>query len=121
MFEAGEFDVATIVYAQFKSAISNVVTVQQLIPAALPAPAEEPAEPTSAGAPALYEYEPFQEAILAELLPRNLSVQIYRALLENAASEHGARMSAMRSEEHTSELKPLMRISHAGCFLQKKQ
>src|SRR3546814_4482995 len=98
MFEAGEFDVATIVYAQFKSAIANVVTVQQLIPAALPAPAEEPAEPTQpvpGGAPALYEYEPSQGAILAELLPRNLSVQIYRALLENSASEHGARMSAM--------------------------
>ena len=93
MFEAGEFDVATIVYAEFKSAISNVVTVQQLIPAPLP-PAKED-EPVAGGAPALYEFEPSQEAILAELLPRNLSVQIYRALLENAASEHGARMSAM--------------------------
>src|SRR5690606_27670629 len=95
MFEAGEFDVATIVYAQFKSAISNIVTVQQLIPAALPAPAEEVAQPVTGTAPALYEFEPSQEDILAELLPRNLSVQIYRALLENSASEHGARMSAM--------------------------
>ncbi|MFN4088587.1 MAG: F0F1 ATP synthase subunit gamma [Alphaproteobacteria bacterium] len=95
MFAAGEFDVATIVYAQFKSAITNIVTVQQLIPAALPAPTGAPAQPAAGGAPALYEYEPSQEAILAELLPRNLSVQIYRALLENSASEHGARMSAM--------------------------
>ncbi len=95
MFEAGEFDVATIVYAQFKSAISNIVTVQQLIPAALPAPAEEVSQPVTGTAPALYEFEPSQEDILAELLPRNLSVQIYRALLENSASEHGARMSAM--------------------------
>ncbi|MET4700826.1 F-type H+-transporting ATPase subunit gamma [Constrictibacter sp. MBR-5] len=93
MFEAGEFDVATIVYAEFKSAIANIVTVQQLIPAPLP-PAKED-EPVAGGAPALYEFEPSQEEILSELLPRNLSVQIYRALLENSASEHGARMSAM--------------------------
>ncbi len=94
MYEAGEFDVATIIYARFKSAISNEVTVQQIIPVALPAETVE-AQPVSGGVPAIYEYEPSEEAILAELLPRNISVQIYRALLENAASEHGARMAAM--------------------------
>mgnify|MGYP001186358432 CR=1 FL=1 len=95
MFERGEFDVATLIYARFKSTISSEVTAQQLIPAALPEPpaAAEPAP--AAGAQAIYEYEPSEEAILAELLPRNLSIQIYRALLENAASEHGARMAAM--------------------------
>ncbi len=92
MFDEGEFDVCTIVYARFKSAISNEVTVQQLVPAPLP----EAGADTEAGGPsAVYIYEPDEEAILEDLLPRNVSVQVYRALLENAASEHGARMAAM--------------------------
>ncbi len=92
MFDEGEFDVCTMVYARFKSAISNEVTVQQLVPAPLP----ERDEGADAGGPAaVYIYEPDEEAILEDLLPRNVSVQVYRALLENAASEHGARMAAM--------------------------
>jgi F-type H+-transporting ATPase subunit gamma len=91
MFEAGEFDVCTIIYNRFKSAMTQIVTTQQLIPFA---PAGGAAE---TGATASYEYEPDEGAILAELLPRNLSVQIYRALLENNASEQGARMTAMDS------------------------
>ena len=88
MFEAGEFDVCTIIYNRFKSAISQVVTRQQVIPFPLEAASGEEAG-------AVYEYEPSEEEILAALLPRNLAVQIYRALLENAASEQGARMTAM--------------------------
>jgi F-type H+-transporting ATPase subunit gamma len=91
MFAAGEFDVCTLIYAKFKSAISNEVIAQQLIPA--PIPETSDSEDTLRGA--VYEYEPSEEAILAELLPRNISIQMYRALLENAASEHGARMVAM--------------------------
>lgn len=93
MFAAGEFDVATVVYNRFKSAISQVVTVQQLIP--LPAPAEAAAEAAPDAPKAVYEFEPSEERILAELLPRNLQIQMFRALLENAASEQGARMTAM--------------------------
>jgi len=90
MFANGEFDVATIIYAKFKSAISNEVTAQQLIPAPIPEVGD-----SSDLKGAIYEYEPGEEEILADLLPRNVSIQIYRALLENAASEHGARMAAM--------------------------
>jgi F-type H+-transporting ATPase subunit gamma len=90
-FEAGEFDVATIIFAKFKSAISQIVTVQQLIPFGVPE-AEKPAED---GPSAIYEFEPSEEEILAELLPNNVGIQIFTALLENAASEHGARMTAM--------------------------
>ncbi len=93
MFEAGEFDVATIFYNRFKSAMSQVVTRQQLIPFPLPAAGTVPT--TSGGA--VYEFEPEAGEILAQLLPRNLSVQVFRALLENAASEQGARMTAMDS------------------------
>ncbi|MFY7961931.1 MAG: F0F1 ATP synthase subunit gamma [Elsteraceae bacterium] len=89
LFESGEVDVVTIVYARFKSAISQIITRRQLIPAPMP---EKSAAATST---AMVEYEPDEETILAALLPRNLSVQIYGALLENAASEHGARMTAM--------------------------
>ena len=99
MFEAGEFDVCTIYYARFKSAISQIVTAQQLIPFA---PTEEnaggdgaEAAETGGDSLAVYEYEPTEEDILAALLPRNLAVQVFRALLENNASEHGARMTAM--------------------------
>jgi F-type H+-transporting ATPase subunit gamma len=94
MYEAGEFDVCTVVYNRFKSAISQIVTDQQLIPFAPPAAAEAPKAPAGE-AQAVYEYEPEEGEILAELLPRNLSVQIYRALLESNASEHGARITAM--------------------------
>jgi F-type H+-transporting ATPase subunit gamma len=93
MFSDNEFDVCTIVYARFQSAISNIVTSQQLVPAEASAQ-EDGAEEEDLGG-AVYEYEPSEEAILAELLPRNISVQIFRALLENAASEHGSRMTAM--------------------------
>ena len=92
MFEAGEFDVCTVVYNRFKSAMTQVVTAQQIIP--LPAPREEDM-PDLGGA--VYEYEPDEQEILADLLPRNVAVQIFRALLENAASEEGARMTAMDS------------------------
>jgi F-type H+-transporting ATPase subunit gamma len=95
LFAAGEFDVATVIYNRFRSAISQVVTRQQLIPFAPPEkPAGETALP-SAGSNAIYEYEPDEADILNELLPRNLAVQVFRALLENYASEQGARMTAM--------------------------
>ena len=96
-FEAGEFDVAHLFFARFRSALVQEPTEIQLIPAALPAaPAEAVVEAKPSDAvPAAIEYEPDEEAILAELLPRNLSVQIFRALLENAASEQGSRMTAM--------------------------
>jgi len=93
LFEAGEFDVCTIVFNRFRSAITQIVTVQQLIPFAAPAGLTE--EPASDMGRAIYEFEPSEEEILAELLPKNLAVQIYTALLENAASEQGARMTAM--------------------------
>jgi F-type H+-transporting ATPase subunit gamma len=92
MFEAGEFDVAKIFYNHFKSAISQIVTNQQLIPTPVP---EVAAAAASSGPSAIYEYEPDEADILAALLPRNLAVQVYKALLENAASEQGARMAAM--------------------------
>jgi F-type H+-transporting ATPase subunit gamma len=92
MFEAGEFDVAHVFYNNFKSVISQIPTVQQLIPAMVAGDAAN-AGPDLKGA--IYEFEPDEETILDQLLPRNLSMQVYRALLENAASEQGARMSAM--------------------------
>ncbi|GJD94221.1 F0F1 ATP synthase subunit gamma [Methylobacterium iners] len=93
-FDAGEFDVATLFYSRFRSVISQIPTAQQLIPAELPTAGERPA---GAGDGAVMEFEPSEEAILTTLLPRNLTVQVYRALLENAASEQGARMGAMDS------------------------
>ncbi len=87
-FLAGEFDAVHIVYNKFKSAISQIVTWQQLIPLA-------PSQKTDAAAAIPYECEPDEIDVLRELLPKNLSVQMYRALLENAASEQGARMTAM--------------------------
>ncbi len=93
LFEAGEFDVCTIVFNRFRSAMTQIVTAQQLIPFAPPAAAADAAIAGLAGA--VYEFEPSEEEILAELLPNNLAVQIYTALLENAASEQGARMTAM--------------------------
>ena len=94
LFEAGEFDVCTIYYNRFVSVLTQTVTAQQLIPAPLPE-VDEGAAPDLQGA--VYEYEPDEEEILSELLPRNLAVQVFRALLENAASEQGARMAAMDS------------------------
>jgi len=88
-FERGEFDVCTLFYSQFKSVISQVPTAQQIIPAAVPAGVEV------AETGAVYEYEPDAGAILEDLIPRNIAVQIFRALLENAAGEMGAKMSAM--------------------------
>ena len=86
MFEQGEFDVATLFYSKFRSVIQQVPTAQRLIPAEIHG---------GAGGAASYEFEPDQDEILSALLPRNISVQIFRAILENAASEQGARMSAM--------------------------
>jgi len=92
MFEAGEFDVATLFFAKFGSVISQVPTAQQIIPAKL----EKVEGEGEAAAPAVpYEYEPSEEAIVEDLLPRNIAVQVLRALLENAASFYGAQMSAM--------------------------
>ena len=93
MFEAGEFDVCEIVFNKFISAIRNELTFLQLVPAEIPQ--FQRAEGEELSAP--YEFEPDEEQILTELLPRNLGVQVYRALVENAASEQGARMAAMDS------------------------
>jgi len=92
LFDAGEFDVCTVVFNRFRSAMTQIVTRQQLIPFAPPA-AKEANAATASGA--IYEFEPEEAEILGELLPRNLAVQIFTALLENAASEQGARMTAM--------------------------
>jgi F-type H+-transporting ATPase subunit gamma len=89
-FEAGEFDVAHLFFSTFKSALTQEPTRLQIIPATLPAGG-------AAGADASVEYEPDEESILADLLPKNLAVQVFRALLENAASEQGSRMTAMDS------------------------
>lgn len=88
-FDNNEFDVATVFFSRFKSVIAQIPTALQVIP-----PVFEPVV-KEAGASAAYEYEPEEEEILGDLLPRNLSIQVFRALLENAASEQGARMSAM--------------------------
>jgi F-type H+-transporting ATPase subunit gamma len=90
MFDEDEFDVAKLFYSRFQSVISQIPTMQQMIPAEV---AEDSEAETGSGA--AYEYEPSEEEILNDLLPRNVAVQIFRALLENAASEQGARMSAM--------------------------
>ena len=88
LFDQGAFDVCTLFFSRFKSVIAQIPTAQQIIPPVFENSAEN-------GTNAAYEYEPEEDEILAELLPRNLSVQVFRALLENAASEQGARMSAM--------------------------
>ncbi|MBZ9870708.1 F0F1 ATP synthase subunit gamma [Mesorhizobium sp. BR1-1-9] len=91
LFNEGGFDICTLFYSQFKSVISQVPTAQQIIPAA-----ESPAAAESTdGGNAVYEYEPEPGEILSDLIPRNIAVQIFRALLENAAGEMGAKMSAM--------------------------
>ncbi len=86
-FEAGEFDVATIFFNRFQSVISQIPTESRIIPAKFDDAAE--------GASPLYDYEPSEEGILADLLPRGVATQVFSALLENGASEQGARMSAM--------------------------
>jgi F-type H+-transporting ATPase subunit gamma len=91
LFDAGEFDVATIIYNRFKSAMTQIVTKQQLVPFSVPETVDRP-DPAVQG---VYEFEPEEAEILAALLPRNLAVQLYTALLENNASEQGARMTAM--------------------------
>ncbi|MEL6966902.1 MAG: F0F1 ATP synthase subunit gamma [Pseudomonadota bacterium] len=88
MFSDNEFDVATLFYSEFQSVISQVPTAQQIIPPQI-------AQVDEAASATLYDYEPDETEILNDLLPRNVAVQIFRALLENAASEQGARMSAM--------------------------
>jgi len=92
LFAAGAFDVATLYFSRFRSVISQIPTALQLIPALIPAEAPK-AEAALGGA--VYDYEPDEAEILTELLPLNIATQILRALLENAASEQGARMSAM--------------------------
>ncbi len=87
-FDADEFDVATIFFAKFVNVVTQVPTAQQIIPASFEGSEEE-------GTSTLYDYEPSEEAILADLLPRGVATQIFAALLENGASEQGARMSAM--------------------------
>ena len=87
-FDAGEFDVATIFFAQFKNVVTQYPTAQQIIPAKF-------AADESDAVTTLYDYEPSEEAILADLLPRSVATSIFSALLENAASEQGSRMSAM--------------------------
>ncbi|WP_439271923.1 F0F1 ATP synthase subunit gamma [Pseudochrobactrum sp. HB0163] len=94
LFEQGEFDVATLFYSRFKSVINQIPTAQQLIPASTAGDAGEDAGADQASG-AIYEYEPDAAAILGDLLPRNISVQIFSALLENVAGEMGAKMSAM--------------------------
>ncbi|HWI86243.1 MAG TPA: F0F1 ATP synthase subunit gamma, partial [Sphingomonas sp.] len=89
-FEAGEFDVAHLFYAKFQSALVQIPTEQQIIPVSLPANDQAATGPTAA-----VEYEPDEESILAALLPRNIAIQLFRAMLENAASEQGSRMNAM--------------------------
>ncbi|TCP30649.1 F0F1 ATP synthase subunit gamma [Sphingomonas sp. BK235] len=91
-YAAGEFDVAHLFYAKFQSALVQLPVGQQIIPVAIP----DRGEPKLANAgDATVEYEPSEEAILADLLPRNVAIQIFRAMLENAASEQGSRMTAM--------------------------
>jgi F-type H+-transporting ATPase subunit gamma len=89
LFDEGGFDVCTLFFSRFKSVMSQIPTAQQIIPPLFEQTSKD------AGPTAAYEYEPDEKDILADLLPRNLSVQVFRALLENAASEQGARMSAM--------------------------
>ena len=89
MYNRGEFDVATLFYAKFKSVIAQLPTAQQIIPPKFEAPA------ATGAATAIYEYEPEEDELLAELLPRYVATQIFRALLENNASFYGSQMSAM--------------------------
>ncbi len=100
MFEGGEFDVCTIIYNKFVSALTQKVTEHRLIPFS---PLSDEQAVSKASIASSYEYEPSKTQILTNLLPKNLSVQIYRALLENAASEQGARMAAMDGATRNAE------------------
>jgi F-type H+-transporting ATPase subunit gamma len=93
LFDEGGFDVATLFFSRFKSVISQIPTAQQIIPASIPTESEASVDLGGA----VYEYEPDEDEILTDLLPLNITVQVFKALLENAASEQGARMSAMDS------------------------
>ncbi|MFK7877694.1 MAG: F0F1 ATP synthase subunit gamma [Paracoccaceae bacterium] len=90
-FDGGEFDVATIFYSKFVNVVSQIPTAQQIIPAAFESPEDDTADTDQV----VYDYEPSEEAILADLLPRGVATAIFSGLLENGASEQGARMSAM--------------------------
>ena len=94
LLEQGAFDVCSLIYNRFRNVISQVPTEQRLIPVPIPEGVDATAA-AAAGPQALYAYEPAEEEILATLLPRNLAIQIYRAILESSAGEHGARMTAM--------------------------
>jgi F-type H+-transporting ATPase subunit gamma len=96
LYEEGAFDVCTLFFSRFRSVIAQIPTAQQIIPPVFEtSPPPSPASGGGSGNGAVYEYEPDEDEILAELLPRNVSVQIFRALLENAASFYGAQMTAM--------------------------
>lgn len=101
LFDAGEFDICTVVYNRFVSAMTQIITPQQIIPVAVTKPkdgddAGESEDANVANSPkAIFEFEPAEDEILASLLPKNLLVQVFRSLLESNASEHGARMTAM--------------------------
>ncbi len=90
MLDAGEIDVCTVIYNRFVSVVSQIPTERRLVPLQLPA-----VETQAAGPQAMYEFEPDEETILAALLPRNLAIQLFRAVIESAAGEQGARMAAM--------------------------
>ncbi len=98
MYEAGEFDRCLIVYNSFISAMTQEVTVQQLIPLKV-----ETVQKETSSDEAIYEYEPSEAGVLSEILPRNLAIQVYTALLENGASEQGARMTAMDNATRNAE------------------
>jgi F-type H+-transporting ATPase subunit gamma len=89
-FEAGEFDVAHLFYSRFKSVLTQEPTEQQIIPVSIPAIAAD-----ATGVSAAVDYEPDEEEILADLLPRNVGIQLFRAIRENSASEQGSKMTAM--------------------------
>jgi len=95
MFEAGEFDVCTVLFNRFQSAMTQIVTTQQLIPFAGGPEDHTGDDDAKSGPQAVFEFEPDEDELIADLLPRNITVQIFQALLESAASEHGARMTAM--------------------------
>jgi F-type H+-transporting ATPase subunit gamma len=96
MFDDDQFDVCTLIYNRFRSAISQIPTRQQLIPFPVPSGANDNEADTAGGEPAaIYEFEPSEEGILADLLPLNVKTQVFRAMTENYASEQGARMTAM--------------------------
>jgi F-type H+-transporting ATPase subunit gamma len=98
LFEAGEFDVCSIIYNRFKSVVAQIPTQRQLIPFTLPV-----TEDKDTGVHAVYEFEPSEDEILAELLPRNFAIQIYGALLDSAAGEQAARMTAMDNASRNAE------------------